>query len=141
MSDVELTEVLFAKLAGWEAVKQARILVGLDRVLSSDWQPPLLRGVVGEGSSTYRAGLVIKSASDAENLCTCRDSRQRGLICAHAVAVGLHVLKQRAPAAAPVQKKPPERPAPKHNPKAISRAAIGGNGEPLEIFDVLPPNF
>jgi superfamily II DNA or RNA helicase len=141
MSNVELTEVLFAKLAGWEAVKQARVLLSLDRVLSSDWQPPLLRGVVGEGSSTYRAGLVIKSASDAENLCTCRDSRQRGLICAHSVAVGLHVLKQRAPAAAPVQKKPAERPGPKQNTKAISRAAVGGNGEPLEIFVILPPNF
>src|SRR5258707_12929354 len=112
MSNVELTEVLFAKLAGWEAVKQARVLLGLDRVLSSQWQPPLLRGVVGEGSSTYRAGLVIKSASDAENLCTCRDSRQRGLICAHSVAVGLHILKQRAPAPAPAPKKPAERPTP-----------------------------
>src|SRR5580692_7231217 len=98
MSDIELTDALLAKLAGWEALKSARALVAAGRVSSSDWQPPTLRGVVQEGSASLRAGLVIKSAMDAENLCPCRDSRQRGLICAHSVAVGLHYLKsQTAP--------------------------------------------
>jgi len=88
MSNAELTDALLAKLAGWEPVKQAGGLLAADRVLSSDWQPPLLRGVVQEGTTSYRAGLVIKSASDAENLCTCRQSRQWGTICAHSVGVG-----------------------------------------------------
>src|SRR3954468_177540 len=101
MGNVELNDALFAKLAGWEAVKQARSLLAADRVLSSEWQPPLLRGVVQEGTASYRAGLVIKSASDAENLCTCRQSRQHGLICAHAVAVGLHYIKAQLPAVEP----------------------------------------
>ncbi len=133
MGDLQLSDILLAKLAGWEVVKQARGLVAAGRVLSSEWQAPTLRGAVQEGSATYRAGLVIRSASDADNLCTCRDARQRGLICAHSVAVGLHFLK---PAAA------------RENPKAIPsktpgllRAAPGQTGEPLQLFLILPPNF
>src|SRR5271168_4784302 len=107
MDEVQLTDILLAKLAGWEVVKQARGLVSSGRVLSSEWQPPNLRGNVQEGSTTYRAGLVIRSASDADNLCTCRDSRQRGLICSHSVAAGLHYL--RPPAVKETPKAPPPR--------------------------------
>ncbi|HEY3863178.1 MAG TPA: SNF2-related protein [Verrucomicrobiae bacterium] len=123
-----------AKLAGWEAVKQARSLVAAGRVSSSQWQPPELRGAVQEGSTTYRAGLVIRGASDADNLCTCRDSRQRGLICAHSVAAGLHFLKN--PALAPAPKDTPKPPLPKT--PGLMR---GPAGEPLELFLILPPNF
>ena len=143
MSNVELSDALFAKMAGWEAVKQARSLLASDRVLSSDWQRPLLRGAVQEGSATYRAGLAIKSASDADNLCTCRDSRQRGLICAHSVAVGLHWLKSQSPVTPPVSKKVAEtpKPVPKGAAKSLRRAQSSEAGEPLEIFIVLPPDF
>ncbi|HEY3855542.1 MAG TPA: SNF2-related protein [Verrucomicrobiae bacterium] len=92
MSDIQLSDPLLAKLAGWQATKQARSLLAADRVLTSEWLPPTLRGTVQEGQATYRAGLLIRSETDADNLCTCRDSRQRGLICAHSIAVGLHVI-------------------------------------------------
>jgi superfamily II DNA or RNA helicase len=93
MSEVQLSEALLSKLAGWMAVKQGRALLAADRVLASEWQEPSLRGTVQEGQTVYRAGLLIRSASDADNLCPCRDSRQRGLICAHSVAIGLHFLR------------------------------------------------
>src|SRR6266446_2371387 len=126
MSNVELSDALLAKLAGWEAVKKARGLLAGEQVLNSDWQPPMLRGMVQESSATYRAAMVIRSASDAENLCPCRDSRQRGIICAHAVAVGLHYLKNQAHAAASLEKKTlvaasVER-RPRANVKALKRA-------------------
>ncbi len=144
MADVELTDALLAKLAGWEAVKQARLLLAAGRVLSSEWQPPTLRGTVQEGSLSYRAGLVIRSASDADNLCTCRDSRQRGLICSHSVAAGLHFLKGPAPATAakplaPAQKDAPKPPTSKT--PVLLRSAAGETGESVELFVVLPPNF
>src|SRR5262245_63339918 len=87
---VELTEKLLSDAAGWEAMKRARTYLAQDQVLSSDWQPPLLRGVGQAGETTFRAGLVIHGPIDIENLCTCRDSREWGTICAHSVAVGLH---------------------------------------------------
>jgi hypothetical protein len=67
--DPLLSDALLAKLAGWDAIKQARALLAAGRVLSSDWQPPKLQGSVQEGESTYRAGLIIRGATDADNLC------------------------------------------------------------------------
>ena len=92
MSFTELTEAFFMKSAGWEAVKNARALLAGGKVLSSNWTPPLLKGVVQEGTSSYRAGLVIKGPVDIDNLCPCRASREAGIICAHSVALGLHYL-------------------------------------------------
>src|SRR6185369_1273779 len=93
MSFTELTEAFLMKAAGWEAVKSARFLLTAGKVISSNWAPPLLKGIVQEGTSSYRAGLVIKGPVDIDNLCTCRASREAGIICAHSVAVGLHHLK------------------------------------------------
>src|ERR1043165_2988861 len=98
MSFTGLTEAFFMKSAGWEAVKNARALLAAGKVVSSNWTPPLLKGVVQEGTSSYRAGLGIKGPVDIENLCTCRASREAGLICAHSVALGLHyLLRTQAP--------------------------------------------
>jgi superfamily II DNA or RNA helicase len=137
---LELSDALLAKLAGWEAVKQARALVAAGRVQESDWQPPKLHGTVQEGSATYRAGLVIRSASDADNLCTCRTSRQRGLICAHSVAIGLHFLRKQSGVTTPVAAKPPDV-APARKATALMRASADGEGEALELWMILPPNF
>src|SRR6266536_4847911 len=92
MSFTELSDGFLMKSAGWEAVKNARALLAGGKVISSNWTPPLLKGVVQEGTSSYRAGLVIKGPVDIDNLCTCRASREAGIICAHSVALGLHYL-------------------------------------------------
>ena len=51
--------------------------------------------MVREGNRSLRSGLRIKSASDVENLCTCRESREWGTICAHALAVGLAYIERK----------------------------------------------
>lgn len=149
---VSLTEGLFSKAAGWEAMKRARGYLEQDQVLSSSWAPPLLQGVVQAGGMSFRAGLIIKGPIDIENVCTCRDSREWGKICAHSVAVGLHWLKSQLPA-------PPARPeAAKPSGPAARPVAPGGRastgpqsgtrrlhrdpaGTPAELFVILPPNF
>src|SRR6187455_352230 len=93
---VELTEALLSKAAGWEAMKRARAYLEQDQVLSSNWTSPLLKGVVQAGEISFRAGLVIKGPIDVENICSCRESREWGTICAHSVAVGLHWVKKSA---------------------------------------------
>ena len=128
---VELTDAFFAKIAGWEPMKRARAMVAAGHVLSSNWSPPVLKGVVQEGETSYRAGLVIKNSIDIDNLCTCRDSREWGTICAHSVAVGLHHLK---PAPAPeLQRVKPAAPRP-----GLPRAA---QGEAAELHIIFPPNL
>ena len=137
MSAVELSETFFSKMAGWEAMKQARSIVAADRVLSSNWTPPLLKGVVQSGESTYRSGFVIQSERDVENLCPCRESRQWGKICAHSVAVGLHHLQ---PPSKPGPMATGPRPAEKE--ENIPWIRRGSDADPrLELHLVLPPNL
>ena len=134
---VELTEALLVKAAGWDVVKRARASIEQGHVISSYWAPPLLRGVVQSDGVSIRASLVIQGEIDIENLCTCREARQWGKICAHVVAVGLHWLNAQKPAAAP-----PPADAPKKNTTAnLPSLQRSADGEPAELFLLLPPNF
>ncbi len=153
MSAVVLSDAFFAKIAGWEAMKQARDYLARDQVLSSNWTPPVLKGVVQGGPTAYRAGLVIKDAVDIENLCTCRDAREWGKICAHSVAVGLHHLQGvQTPAlvvppsggrAAAGSTAPGNSPAPPAKARTPNIAGLlrDADGEPAELFVILPPNL
>src|SRR5882757_10028851 len=100
-SMIPITERFLSDAGGWQALKQARSLHQMGRVVEAKYEPPLLQGRVREGEQEFRSGLKILSASNVENLCTCREARQRGVICAHALAVGLEIIKPRA-ATAPV---------------------------------------
>ena len=148
---VELTEALLQKAAGWDVVKRARAYLQLGQVLSSYWQPPLLRGVVQNDGVSFRASMVIKNEIDIENLCTCREAREWGKICAHGVAVGLYWIEAQ-------KAKPPTTPASARTaggasvparrpvsslapPKKASSLQRNANGEPAELFVILPPNF
>ncbi len=143
MSEVQLTESFLAQIAGWEAMKQARASLQTGAVLSSNWTAPLLRGVVQEGSTSYRAGLIIKSTVDIENVCHCRQSREWGTICAHSVAVGLHHLKggQTESVSASTQNTVAKNVAPTKPVQRIQRANETEAGEPLELFIIFPPNL
>ncbi|MEP6668419.1 MAG: DEAD/DEAH box helicase [Chthoniobacter sp.] len=92
---IPITERFLSDAGGWQALKQARSLHQMGRVIAAKYEPPLLEGRVREGEQEFRTGLKILSASKVENLCTCRESRQRGVICAHALAVGLEIIKPR----------------------------------------------
>lgn len=90
---MELTEKILISMAGWPVMKEARALQAAGRVAEAAYEPPVLRGRISEGGKQFGAGLRMRNAIDIENLCPCRDSRVRGIICAHSVAVGLEVLK------------------------------------------------
>ncbi len=98
---VPITERFLSDAGGWQALKQARSLHEMGRVLEVSYDPPLLQGRVREGESELKSGLRILSASKVENLCTCRQSRRDGMICAHSLALGLAWIKPKL-AAAPV---------------------------------------
>ena len=139
---VELTEKLLSNAAGWEVMKRARAYLEQGQVISSFWNAPLLRGVVQSTEASFRASMVINGEIDIENLCTCRDSRQWGKICAHSVAVGLHWLKAQQPAAAaPEKSKPAATPTAKNIPPKIPSLQRNPSGEAAELFIILPPNF
>jgi superfamily II DNA or RNA helicase len=150
VSQVELNEAFLAKAAGWEVMKQARSLLAAGRVLSSNWTPPILKGVVQSDTSSLRAGLSIRHALDIDNMCSCRPSREWGTLCAHSVAVGLHHLKvpavddeptatsSRKPSATPDSRPSSPRPSPPtKDPVRLRRSETGA---PLEISVIFPPN-
>ena len=148
MAVVELTERLLMEAGGWEAVKHARALVEAGRVVSAAYQPPVLKGLVREANMELRAGLKISSATDIENICSCRDSRQWGKICIHSLAVGFAVLRLRA--GQPIHGKPrpvagggasaaapTPVPTPASGPHFTSDEAAGHERVALSV--VLPP--
>ena len=79
-------------MGGWRAFKEARLLHSAGRVVDATYEPPLLKGRLFDGGKQFLAGLKLRNSIDVENLCPCRDSRLRGIICAHSLAVGLQVI-------------------------------------------------
>jgi superfamily II DNA or RNA helicase len=93
---------MLSDTGGWQALKEARGLWEAGKVQGATYEPPFLRGAVRDGVKEYRAGLRIVTRTNIENLCSCRISRERGMVCAHSLAVGMAVLKgDRAVASAP----------------------------------------
>lgn len=135
---IELTEKLLSDAAGWDVMKFARATLAQGQVVSSHWAPPLLRGVVQSGETSIRASMVIKSSSDIDNLCTCREAREWGKICSHGVAVGLHWLNaQKKEAASAAAAAMAAKSAARKTPSLVR----ADDGEPAELFFILPPNF
>jgi superfamily II DNA or RNA helicase len=137
MSEIPLSEKLLVDAGGWAAIKEARSILAAGRVTEAGYTPPNLLGRVRGSETEYRAGLRILSKTNIENTCTCIDSRRRGLICAHSLAVGLAVLKGGvAPATVP------GAPAKTDAPKATQPGPFSTDeGEPCVLHLILPPNF
>lgn len=101
---MELTEKFLVSMCGWPVFKQARAIHAAGRVTEATYEPPVLKARLSEGGRQFLCGLKLRNAIDVENLCPCRDSRVRGIICAHSIAAALQVLnpvKPRETAAAP----------------------------------------
>jgi superfamily II DNA or RNA helicase len=102
MSAIQITERFLMDTGGWQAMRHAKALVQMGRVVSFAYSPPILRGLVREGETEYRAGLKIRGYTDVENLCSCRESREWGAICAHSLALGLALIEPKPVPAKPV---------------------------------------
>lgn len=91
---VSLTEKFLASIAGWPVVFEARKIRAAGKVKAARYEPPLLKGAVRAGSRLFASGLRIISATEVENICSCRASQVEGdgMICPHSVAVALEVI-------------------------------------------------
>ena len=134
MDRIEITERFLMDTGGWQAMKHARALVEMGRVVSAAYNWPVLRGLVREGTTEFRAGLKILSKSDVENLCSCRESREWGTICAHSLAVGLAFIRPKPAVAAPAQTPPPPRQL-----KPVLKS--DGVENRIEAYFIVPPTF
>jgi superfamily II DNA or RNA helicase len=135
---VEITERFLSDAGGWQALKQARGLVEAGRVMSADYTPPLLKGVVREGGKDFRAGLNITDATRVENLCSCRAAREWGTVCAHSLAVGLAAMRSKNETS--VGEKKPLAPASAVPGKGPFFSTTKGS-ESIMLHVILSPNF
>jgi superfamily II DNA or RNA helicase len=123
MPEIQITERFLIDTGGWQALKHAKALLEMGRVVSFNYTPPVLRGLVREAEIEYRAGLKIRSYTDVENLCSCRDSRQWGSICAHSLALGLALIQPKPappiPGPAPVLSRLPVLIAERDGPSGV----------------------
>lgn len=144
MSFPDLNEKLLADAGGWQAMKHARALRESGCVISAHYAPPILKGVVRDGGTEYRAGLKIQSRTGIENICTCRASRERGMVCAHSLAVGLAVvlpkveLAERKLAAAGGEREKSEAPG---DAECGPFFSVTDGSEFVTLHVVLSPNF
>ncbi|MDQ6655678.1 MAG: hypothetical protein M3Y80_07690, partial [Verrucomicrobiota bacterium] len=136
---IPITQKLLVTAGGWPVMKQAQQMQAAGRVLEAEYNPPVLSGMVREGARNLRSGLRIKSQTDVENLCTCRESREWGKICAHALAVGVQYLAP-APAAAPAAAATIAAPA--RTVTGPTFVELGATTAPaIALHFILPPNF
>lgn len=137
----EITEPMLAKAAGWEAMKSARQYLKSGAVKLASWKAPRATGLIHAGSLEYKAGLVFESEIDIDNICTCRQSRQYGTLCAHSVAIALATLN---PETIRSKSKEPASPKPIEPEKTPANASWFTHGDSakrqLTLRFILAPN-
>lgn len=87
---LKITKELLLEIGGWRAMKEGRALWECGKVKEVSYDPPMLAGIVQTGTSTVNARLNLgRRLSEVENLCSCRQAREYGTVCAHVIALGL----------------------------------------------------
>ena len=79
-------------------MKEARQIHRAGKVSEATYENGLLRGIVNHGGKNLQVRMQIASRTDMENFCPCFRAKRDGIICCHALAVGLEFL-------APAEKK------------------------------------
>lgn len=89
-----LTEKSLLDWAGSKKFEEGRALFDRGTIEELSIEPPFVRAELNTGARHLRTGFRLNPDGSAESLCPCYDNRERGIICAHVVAVGL-ALRQR----------------------------------------------
>lgn len=88
------TQKMLVNWAGPQVFRDAMAMVDKGLVLLATIEPPFIRGTILWYTRSLRTGLKINTDGTVENLCPCRDSKERGIICVHAIALGLELIKR-----------------------------------------------
>lgn len=93
MSYPELSRQFLTDTGGWKEMKEARAIHSAGRTSEASYSDGVLEGVVREGSKHLKVRMEIATRTNMENRCPCYRARRDGIICAHALAVGLEFLE------------------------------------------------
>lgn len=141
---LKITKELLLEIGGWRSMKEGRALWESGKVASVQYEPPMLHGLVQAGTSSVKARLRLgKRLSDVENLCSCRQAREYGTVCAHVIALGLEYIEQEKSQrngvlyeAVALPARPPQTTVPKLH--ALSMAEAPNSSKRLALQIILP---
>ncbi len=88
------TQKMLMDWAGPRVFREAQSLHNQGYVQSVTFEPPLVSGTIARGNRPLKSSLKILRDGSAENLCPCYDSSERGIICSHAIALCLELIRQ-----------------------------------------------
>lgn len=92
---LKISKEFLLEIGGWRSMKEGRALWESSKVVEVSYEPPMLHGIVQAGTSSVKARLMVgKRLADVENLCSCRQAREYGTVCAHVIALGLEFIER-----------------------------------------------
>ncbi len=142
---IEITERMLLDWAGERKLQDARRLLEREVVEDLAIELPVIRGTLRSAVRSLRTGFRILQRGCIESLCPCYESRERGVVCAHVIALALAVRQRHLDSAASARRREEEEHAARVAalpPSAfLRRAAAGQPGEPAEIILVLPADW
>ena len=80
--------------AGYQVVRDAKVLVQQGLVLTADYAPPYIKGSLLHNNREFHTRMRILRDGNVESECPCYANRERGIICAHVIAIGLILVKR-----------------------------------------------
>ncbi|MDH3345676.1 MAG: SNF2 family helicase [Kiritimatiellaceae bacterium] len=88
------TQKILKDWAGWKAYRDGKLLYERGVVEKMVYEHPIISGQLAVGIRGMRCKFELLDDGFVENLCPCRDNQEKGLICAHMVALGLDAIRQ-----------------------------------------------
>ncbi|MEM7603613.1 MAG: SNF2 helicase associated domain-containing protein, partial [Verrucomicrobiota bacterium] len=141
---IELSRKFLSDTGGWKEMKEARSIHAAGRVSDATYRNGMLEGTVRAGEKTLKVRMEVQSRIDVINHCPCFRARRDGIICAHALAVGLEVIEPTVKSAVPAQSSTAmakEAPVPISPDWPNFTERPGENATPAQLFLVVAPNL
>lgn len=142
---IEITERMVLDWAGERKLQDARRLLERETVEDLAVDLPVIRGTLRSPVRSLRTGFRILPRGCIESLCPCYESRERGVICAHVIALALAVRHRYLESSATILRSDDaERTthlAGLPSAASLRRAQPGERGEPTQIVIELPADW
>ncbi|MEI6168683.1 MAG: SNF2-related protein [bacterium] len=94
MTRAPVTHKILVNWAGLRVFQEAKALTERGLVQDVAYEEPFVTGTVLWSNRPLKTSVRILQDGSAENHCPCRDSKERGIICAHVVALCLELIRR-----------------------------------------------
>jgi superfamily II DNA or RNA helicase len=79
---------------GDQVLKEAQSLAEKGNVVEASYEPPFINGTILWNNRPFKTSLKILPDGNVESHCPCYANKERGIICAHVIALGLVILRR-----------------------------------------------